>query len=74
MAKALIPGIPKLERMSGVTGNADREARRDHSAAEHGGTPCRAPATRQLLLTKGECRDLTAHPGPVSSSVDDSMA
>lgn len=74
MAKALIPGIPKLERMSGFTGNANREARRDHSATEHGGTPCRAPATRQLLLRKGERGDRTAHAGPVSSGVGDSMA
>ena len=74
MAKAFIPGIPKLERMSGFTGNANREARRDHSPTEHGGTPCWAPATRQLLLKKGEHGDLTADTGPVSSGVGDSMA
>lgn len=72
-AEAFIPGIPKLEWVSGFTGSTNRGQKRP--LANRAWCPPRhqAPPTRQPLLKKGERGDLTTHTGPISSGLSDHL-
>lgn len=70
--EAFIPGIPKLEWVSGFTGSADRGQKVPLTNRARCPPPHQAPP--KPLLKKGERGDLPTHTGPVSSGLSDHLA